>query len=183
MKSEGLDLLRENLWDLFHCFRAVNGVRLSSGRDGAKDSQGWWCPMPGEGGAAVCGGRWMPRWAIPETRSWHNVWVPACPGAEEGAGVSPICQAHRTHGYHSYLCAALRELPCNSEGRLPNASLQEQEQEGNLKPAREKGVIILPVKTTQLCCNHSNKTKADKWWLLWGAFNLNKSSINFSYYW
>lgn len=108
------------------------------------------------------GGKGALQSCLGEPRNWHSVRLPECPGAEEGAGVPQICQAWRTGRYHSYLCAALQVLPCNSDGQLPNASLQEQEQESNLKPAREKGVIILPVITTQLCCNHSNKTKADK---------------------
>lgn len=81
------------------------------------------------------------------------------------------------------LCAPLQVLPYHFIGQLLITSLQKQEQKSNLKPAREKEVIILPLITAQLCCNHSNKTKTDKWWLLRGAFNLNKSSINFSYYW
>ena len=97
-----------------------------------------------------------------EPRRWHRACMPLCPGADEGAGGSQACQARRTNRYHSYLCVALQVLLRNSEGQLPTDPRQEQEQESNLKPAREKGVIILPVITAQLCCNHSHKTKADK---------------------
>lgn len=60
------------------------------------------------------------------------------------------------------LCAPLQVLPYHFIGQLLITSLQKQEQKSNLKPAREKEVIILPLITAQLCCNHSNKTKTDK---------------------
>lgn len=111
----------------------------------------------------MCGGQMGALQSCPrDPRSWHSVRVPACSGAEDDAGVCQICQAWRTHGHHSYLCAALQVLLRSSEGQLPKSPLQEQEQESNLNSAREKGVIILPVITTQLCCNHSNKPKVDK---------------------
>lgn len=60
----------------------------------------------------------------------------------------------------------------------PGASAGEQPE-----TCQGKGSNYFARDNNTTCCNHSNNKKADKWWPLWGAFNLNKSSINFSYYW
>lgn len=114
--------------------------------------------VPREGKEELrCGGQTDAPQSCPRSRC--SVRAPG--GCGRGGGV-PDMQARGTQGYHSYLCAAPQVLPCASAGQLPNASLRGEERESNLEPAREKGAIILPVITTQLCCNHSNKTKADK---------------------
>lgn len=110
------NLKGKKIQDLFHYFRSVNRVQLSSGRDGAENSRGQWCPMLGEGDLQCVGGDGALPSSPGEPRSWHSVQVPVYPGAEEGAGVSQTCQAWRRHRYHSYLCAALK----NSFQMLPS---------------------------------------------------------------
>lgn len=105
MKSEGLDLVKERLWDLFHCFRPANWVQLSSGRDRAKDSHGWWC-LSGRrdiGGGCLAGSCWGSRAAgagrvcVCVPRWWGGGWdFPGMP----------------------FLCAALQVHPCSSKGQL-----------------------------------------------------------------
>lgn len=115
MKSEGVDLIKEKFWDLFHHFRPVNWVQLSSGRDWAKDSQGWWCPMPGKERCRM----WVPcRVMLGEQscRSWQSLSV-CVPRGWGGGWEGPDMPGTEDTGI-PFLCAALQVHPCSSKGQL-----------------------------------------------------------------